>query len=232
MWTKVLLYTLTNRVALLLTLILILFSMSVSARADSTQNVAQSTQFQKAVEYLYQFPFESLSLAAVPFCYRYTCRVRETIQIPEADWAHATRILSVRPESAQMERALLSEVVSRIEIMVARITATQYDIGGTFKVDEKPKVYSAQLDCVDEASNMHMYLHLLNNTNKLHWHRVGELVHRGWLLDFSYPHTALTIIENGSNEQYVIDSWFHDSGRPPEVLSLQQWKSGWTPADF
>lgn len=225
-------YTLINRTVWQLTFILIVSALSVSAHADNTQNVAQSTQFQKAIEYLHQYPFESLSLAAVPFCYRYTCRVRETIQIPEADWVRATQILSVRPESAQMERALLSEVVSRIEILVARITATQYDIGGTFKVDAMPEVHSAQLDCVDEASNMHMYLHLLNNTHKLHWHRVGELVHRGWLLDFSYPHTALTIVENASNEHYVIDSWFHDSGRPPEVISLQQWKSGWTPADF
>ena len=101
-----------------------------------------------------------------------------------------------------------------------------------FKVDAEPQVYSEQLDCVDEAFNMHMYLHLLNNEGKLHWHRIGEIVHRGWLLDLSYPHTALTIIETSNGAQFVVDSWFHDSGRPPEILSLQQWKSGWTPPDF
>ena len=206
--------------------------LSANSYAENIRGAVEPTQFQKAVEYLHQYPFEKLKLNAVPFCYRYTCRARETIQIPKMEWERATQALKERSGSAQMERALLSEVISRVELIVARITATQYDIGGTFKVDAEPKVYSAQLDCVDEAFNMHMYLHLLNNENKLHWHRVGELVHRGWLVDLSYPHTALTIIENGSDEQFVVDSWFHDSGRPPEVISLQQWKSGWTPADF
>ncbi len=194
--------------------------------------MGQPTQFQQAIEYLHQYPVETLAINAVPFCLRYTCREIATINIPARDWNRATQVLSARPSSAEMERALLSEVMSRVEVMVARITATQYDIGGTFKVDKEPVVNSAQLDCVDETFNMHMYLHLLNNEGKLHWHRIGEIVHRGWLLDFSYPHTALTIIENSSGAQFVVDSWFHDSGRPPEILSLQQWKSGWTPPDF
>ena len=200
--------------------------------ASDVRSVVQPTQFQKAIEYLHQYPVKSLAIDAVPFCYRYTCREIATINIPKRDWDRATQALVVQPSSAQMERALLSEVISRIEVMVARITATQYDIGGTFKVDAEPQVHSAQLDCVDEAFNMHMYLHLLNNEGKLHWHRIGEVVHRGWLLDLSYPHTALTIVEKSSGAQFVVDSWFHDSGRPPEILSLQQWKSGWTPPDF
>ena len=225
-------YTFSKKCKLLIAFALVANALSLHVQANDVSAAVQPTQFQKAIEYLHQYPVETLNIDAVPFCYRYTCRVIETIKIPLADWERATQALHARPHSAQMERALLSEVMSRIEVMVARITATQYDIGGTFKVEDEPVVNSAQLDCVDEAFNMHMYLHLLNNAGKLHWHRVGDIVHRGWLLDLSYPHTALTIVEKSSGAQYVVDSWFHDSGRPPEILSLQQWKSGWTPPGF
>ena len=156
----------------------------------------------------------------------------DSVKIPQAKWEQATSILRATPGSAEMERALLSEVISQIEILMGRLTNTQYDIGGTFKVDSMPQVNSVQLDCVDEAFNMFMFLHLLNNEGKLHWHTIGDIVHRGWLIDFSYPHTALSVIESHSDKRFVIDSWFHDGGRPPEVIPLQLWKEGWVPENF
>lgn len=229
---KVRLYTLINKFIVHLVIVINAGLWATFVCAENVQGLSQPTQFQKAIEYLHQYPLESLELNAVPFCYHYTCRVIESIQIPAEAWAQATQVLAVPAKSAPLERALLAEAISRIEVLVGRITATQYDVGGTFKVDAKPRVDSAQLDCVDEAFNMHMYLHLLNKDGKLHWHRIGDLVHRGWLLDLDYPHTALAIVQNDTNERFVIDSWFHDNGRPPEVVSLQQWKAGWTPANF
>ncbi|MFK7794371.1 MAG: hypothetical protein AB8B89_03405 [Gammaproteobacteria bacterium] len=154
------------------------------------------------------------------------------MSIPELEWNEATSVLIKKPLFAKMERAILSEVVSRIEVLMGRVTNTQYDIGGTFRAKTLENINSVQLDCVDEAFNMYVFLNLLNNQHKLHWHNVSEIVHRGWLLDGLYPHTALSIVELETSDRFVIDSWFHDNGRPPELVPLQVWKAGWTPEDF
>lgn len=207
-------------------------AMTMLVEAASKYDMQQPSQYQRAIETLQSYPVETLTVAAVPFCLGYTCREIKSVQIPNATWEHVTSKLNSVASSAQMERALLSEVLSHIEVLMGRLTNTQYDIGGTFKVDSMPQVYSAQLDCVDEAFNMFMFLHILNNEGKLHWHTIGDIVHRGWLIDFSYPHTALSVVENNSGKEFVIDSWFHDGGRPPEVIPLQLWKKGWIPEDF
>ena len=133
-------------------------------------------------------------MAAAPFCLGYTCRKIESIAIPQIEWAQATRLLNDKPISAKMERALLAETISHIEVLVGRVTHTQYDIGGTFRAKKLQRVNSVQLDCADEAFNMYVYLNLLNNQEKLYWHRVGAVVHRGWLVDLSYPHLPYLLL--------------------------------------
>ncbi len=204
----------------------------VSMGSDIDYSKRQMSQFQIAIEALKSLSAEKLTLESVPFCIRYTCREIISVQIPEHEWNAATEILTLKPASAEMERAILSEVMSRVEVLMGRVTNTQYDIGGTFRAKSIKQLDSLQLDCVDEAFNMYVYLSLLNNESKLHWHDVSEIVHRGWLFDLAYPHTALSIVELGTRDRFVIDSWFHDNGRPPEVLSLSVWEAGWTPADF
>ena len=231
-WLWGLLYILNSKSLLLIVVVLNLVASVSHVVAESEYSKQQVSQYQKAIQALHAIPFETLSVDSVPFCMRYTCREMKSIQIPSLAWEQATQVLSKRPNSAKMERALLSEVVSRIELLMGRVTNTQYDIGGTFRVNSEPSVNSMQLDCVDEAFNMSVYLHLLNNEGKLHWHRIGGVVHRGWLVDLSYPHTALSIVEQNTDKKFVIDSWFHDNGRPPELLSLQLWKAGWLPEDF
>jgi hypothetical protein len=79
---------------------------------------------------------------------------------------------------------------------------------------------------------MYVCLNLLNIEGKLHWHTISEVVHREWLVDLSYPHSALSIVESKTSDRFVIDSWFHDNGRPAELIPLQVWKASWTPEDF
>jgi ATP phosphoribosyltransferase regulatory subunit HisZ len=102
----------------------------------------QMTQFQRAIEALNNISVQTLSLDAAPFCLRYTCREIISVKIPEPEWNDATKVLSEKPNSAQMERAILAEVVSRIEILMGRLTNTQYDIGGTFRAKSLSKLYS------------------------------------------------------------------------------------------
>ena len=51
---------------------------------------------------------------------------------------------------------------------------------------------------------------------------------RGGLLS-GYPHTAVLLKDKTSNEEFIIDSWFHDNGKPAEVILLKKWKRGWKP---
>lgn len=211
---------------------MLLLGSSCLVSADIEYANAHKSQYQIAINLLNSVSVDSLDMQSIPFCIRYTCRELISVEIPESQWNKITEVLTKKPRSAGMERAILSEVVSKIEILMGRVTNTQYDLGGTFRAKSIKTVNSTQLDCVDEAFNMNVYLNLLNNQGKLHWHRVSDVVHRGWLLDLSYPHTALSIAELHTGDRFVIDSWFHDNGRPPEVLPLSIWKAGWTPSDF
>ena len=228
---KIRLYILINRISTFILFLSLVLSTTI-VLAESSPKLHQKTPFQSAVEAIHNLPTDSLSINAIPYCRRYTCYEVIDIQIAENEWEEATYLLSEKPRTARMERAILTEVFSRIEILLGRITKTQYDIGGTFKVDKLPQANSLQLDCVDEAFNMYVFLNLLKNQGRLYWHDVEGLVHRGWLFDLNYPHTAISMIDKNTHEKFVIDSWFHDNGRPPELISLQEWKSGWTPAGF
>ena len=194
-----------------------------------SQDEPQATQYQKAINKFHSLDVSALQLNKIPYCLNHTCREETHISFNSSDWADMTNVLSQDPGSARMERAYLAEIVSRFEVYSSRLANTQYDIGMTFKVQKVPVVNSTQLDCVDEAFNMYVLLNLLKNDGKLRWHSVGKLVHRGWLFDLSYPHTAMSIIEKDSLDVIVIDSWFHDNGRPPELVTYEKWKAGWTP---
>ncbi len=202
---------------------------TIPSSVTYSQDEPQATQYQKAIQKLHRLNVNSLQLKNIPYCLNYTCREETQISIRTSDWEEMTSVLNQDPGSARMERAYLAEIVSRFEVYSGRLANTQYDIAMTFKVNKAPSVHSTQLDCVDEAFNMYVLLNLLHNDGKLRWHSVGKLVHRGWLLDLSYPHTAMSIIEKDSLEVIVIDSWFHDNGRPPELVAYEKWKAGWTP---
>ena len=36
------------------------------------------------------------------------------------------------------------------------------------------------------------------------------------------------MIEKTSLDVIVIDTWFHDNGRLPELVTYEKWKAGWT----
>ena len=116
-----------------------------------------------------------------------------------------------------------------METIVGRMTNTQYDNAGTFLLYlDLGKAKSHQMDCIDESINSFSYLKLLENENKLHFHKLEGLVSRGGLVA-GYPHTAVLLIEHNTNKKFVVDSWFLANGRPATVVQYKLWKSGWKP---
>lgn len=201
-----------------------------SGLAETSPVASNASLFKQALRLKQLYPAEQLTIQEFPLCLQYTCNQLQLISIGTEDWRQLVTPLEKVPANAAMERAMLAEVISRIEIYIGRVIGTSYDLGGTFPAKKKgAKVRSLQLDCIDEAFNMYVYMSLLRNDDKLRWHNLGELVHRGWLLDGKYPHTAYTLREKGSSQRYVVDSWFLDAGRPPVVLPVDIWESGWVP---
>lgn len=56
-----------------------------------------------------------------------------------------------------------------------------------------------------------------------------ELLTRGFIL-LGWPHTTAVISETVSGRRFAVDSWFHDNGQPPEIVALDIWRWGWSPA--
>ena len=166
-----------------------------------------------------------------PVCSRYGCEVVQRIGLDAETWQELTAVFDAEPKSPAMERALLAEWVGQMEVVVGRLTNTQYDVEGTFIMYTTPDRHkSMQMDCVDEAENVNVYLSLLEAEGKLRWHRINGRVHRGFFIK-GYPHTAMSIQDTQTEQVYVLDSWFYENGRPAFILPLDVWKSGWKPQE-
>jgi len=88
------------------------------------------------------------------------------------------------------------------------------------------KGLNGQLDCIDEAINMTVYLHMLSEANLMVFHQQASRTYRGGLLS---PHNTATIIDITSHSRYAVDGWFDNNGEPPAIIPLTLWKSDWKP---
>jgi hypothetical protein len=59
----------------------------------------------------------------------------------------------------------------------------------------------------------------------LRFHRVGEPVPRGFILDGKQPHTTPVIVEIGSDTQWSVDSWTKTHGQSPDIMTISEWKT-------
>ena len=168
-------------------------------------------------------------LSNLPICSRYGCSEITYVSLNSEQWGKIISIFKIPPTSAAKERELLSIAIGQIETVVGAKNNTHGDIGGTFNIYlNLSKGQSEQMDCIDESTNTLLYLRVLQQEQKLYWHEVYGLSSRGGIRA-GYPHTAVIIIDKKTNQKYIIDSWFHDNGKPAEVVSYQIWKKGWKP---
>lgn len=162
-------------------------------------------------------------------CYQYGCEKIARLSMPEKKWEQITALFTNEYSSTAYERALLTEYIARMEQYVGRKTKTQFDRAGTFIMYLNALAQkSNQMDCVDESINTLSYLKMLAADGGLKYHAVSGLITRGGLRA-GYPHTAVLLQDIITGQEYVIDSWFYDNGRPAVVLPYRLWKGGWSP---
>lgn len=158
-------------------------------------------------------------------CHGFGCKYIADVELTDADWQLIQRAFTPAPKNPQAERESIKTAVALFEQKVGNQTGTHVDEWGTFR-----KTGHYQLDCVDESTNTTIYLDVLSQQGLLRFHNVESptarfpIIHAG-----RWPHQTALISEKDSNAFYVVDSWFHDNGHPPEIVGLKQWKEGWKP---
>ncbi len=158
-------------------------------------------------------------------CHGYGCDKISEVTLTETDWREIEQAFQPPPYWYKEERAAIAKAIAIFEQKAGEQTGTSADKWGTFR-----NMGKGQLDCVDEATNTTIYLMLLQQRGLIKYHIVESpatrfpIIHSG-----RWPHQTAVISETPSKAPYVVDSWFHDNGEPPEIVPLKQWKEGWKP---
>lgn len=158
-------------------------------------------------------------------CQDYTCNTVRHLSLTDEEWQGVRRLLLPPADRAGAERDRIAQAVAAMERLVGPKSSTEHDLGGTFA----GVGHSGQMDCVDEATNTTAYLNMFLADGLLRHHVVETPAWRGYFLLHGWPHTSAVIRETATGALFVVDSWFHGNGVPPEILPLEEWQQGWEP---
>lgn len=160
-----------------------------------------------------------------PHCSGYGCRNLYAVSLPKKDW-QAIDALMKTAKNPEKERAAIRKAIAAFETRVGRVAGTGGDVAGTYVASEN-RIH----DCVDESINTTIYLALLEQRGKLKFHSVATPTARSVFNGAGLgPHQTAVIVENDTGARFAVDSWFHDNGVPPEIVTLDEWRGGWRPA--
>lgn len=154
----------------------------------------------------------------VSVCYNFGCKSQGVVQPTRGDIQSLSDLFDSVSSSIE-ERARIRLAIASFEKISARYLPTGNDIGGNYAhgMEEDGKQ-----DCIDESTNTTTYLNFFQQQGWLHWHTVGERVHRStYIFD---DHWAAQIRERDTGQIYVVDSWYRDNGQPAVIQTLEDWK--------
>lgn len=158
----------------------------------------------------------------VSICYNYDCAVTARVDL-RAYQLRAARRLLLRTTDAAEEREAISLAIGLFEVAAGRQTPTWADKGRNVDDDS----VDGRMDCIDESSNTTSYLNLLESKGWLKFHLALASVKRAPLL--VNDHWAARIVEKKTGQEFAVDSWFFDNGRPAFVVPLDEWLAGAEP---
>lgn len=163
------------------------------------------------------------SAEAFSVCRGYGCDSVDRVALAPKRWKELAALFPAA--DAASERKAIAKAIGMFEERVGAITGTHEDIAGTYI-----KTGHYQQDCVDESTNTTTYLVLMEQKGWLRFHTTGapnsRLIFTSGRLG---PHSTAVITETRSGQRFAVDSWYHDNGHPAEVVTLEEWKSGWAP---
>ncbi len=159
-------------------------------------------------------------------CHAQGCKEVKQLSLSKTEWQQIAQYFNPPAESADAERIQIAHAIAKFEQIVGIKTDTTHDKAGLF---EHMGSYG-QLDCIDESTNTTTYLHILKKQGLLKWHEPMDHVTRDFFL-FGWPHSsaAMKEINTPQKNEYAVDSWFEDNDKPPHIILLSTWRSGWEP---
>ncbi len=163
----------------------------------------------------------------IEVCRGYGCQYIDTIRLSDNTWDTIKTAFTPPPETPEQEREAIKTVIAELETLIGSTNGTSADVGGTFK-----KVGDTQLDCVDESTNTTTYLYALQTQGLIQFHEILPPAYRIPIIHSGrWPHQSAQIKDTQNNIIYVVDSWFHDNGKTPEIVPLEEWNKGWRPPE-
>lgn len=149
-------------------------------------------------------------------CINFHCRTQREALLGEEQWRELTALIAPAASAAQ-ERRSIALAIARMEQMVGTQTGTSRDLPGNDGDNDQ----AGQLDCIAESLNTTTFLHVLEDSGLLRWHKVGTPAKRQrWI--FSFHHTAV-IRETTTDAPFAVDSWYLGNGAEPLVQPLDEW---------
>ena len=171
-----------------------------------------------------------LAAGAVPaeevaICFNYGCKEQAVVSYSPL---HLGQVQAqfVDVDSPAAERAAIARAVAWLYFYAGAQSPIWRDRGGNFDDDD---IQPGRMDCIDHSTNTTAYLRLIERHGWLRFHRVGERVMRGRMLS---EHWAALVVEQGLQDEWVVDTWFLDPGLPASVFPLRAWLDGAEPAGF
>ncbi|MGD2138702.1 MAG: hypothetical protein PVJ66_09935 [Gammaproteobacteria bacterium] len=157
-------------------------------------------------------------------CFDHSCRTVTSLSLSDREWAAVIAPLVVPAAGAAGERTAIAAAIAVMESVVGEHTGTSRDRGGNIRGFGQPR----QMDCIDESTNTHTYLYMLEKAGYFRHHRLVDRITRFGLF-VGMPHTTAVIEDLETGTRFAVDSWFYDNGQPPPVIEVSEWKSGWRP---
>jgi hypothetical protein len=152
----------------------------------------------------------------VSLCYNYDCRSRATVRFDAATLRELAALFAAA-DSPAAEREAISRAVGELYFLASLDTPIWRDRGENYNDGE----VDGRMDCLDHSTNTTTLLQLFAERGWLRHHRVSERVVRGRL---TWIHWSARVTEEGSGEDYVVDTWFLDPGHPATISRLGDWR--------
>ncbi len=170
----------------------------------------------------------SLLCAAVPaladeqarVCYNYGCNSESTVRFPEERLMQYAALLDMAANEAA-EREAIALVIGRMHALAGAQSPIWSDRGGDSEDDE----VDGRMDCLDHSVTTSNFLALLQRRGLLRFHELKPPVARGII----WEHWSARIATTVSGEEFMVDSWFYDNGRPAVVMGRNVWVAGGDP---
>jgi hypothetical protein len=154
-------------------------------------------------------------------CHGFGCAYRAQFVLTPAKLSYLRGLLQ-SAHSAADERKIIAKAVAWFDREDGRVAGT---VGRVAFASADTKSGPSQMDCIDLTANNTELLLALDRAKLLKFHRVGEPVSRGLVIDGKRPHTTPVIVEVASGTQWSVDSWTRAYGQSPEIMTISEWKN-------